>query len=130
MGWYKVKILPADRLFSNYIRMRDKWKCQYKFKCFGGEDFSDNKGGLDCSHFQKRGKWSVRYDPENGDAACKACHHYVENDPLGQKTLEGWKEAQLGTKRYSQLILRANTTGKRDDLLAKITVQALIKELK
>lgn len=107
------------------IRERDKWRCQYRFRCFGVEDFSQNKGALDNSHFQKRGKWSVRYDPENCDAACKKCHNFVENDPEGQKTLEAWKLQQLGEHRYKALLIRANTTGRRDDKLTALYLKNL-----
>lgn len=131
MNWYKskIKIIPADTQFSILIRTRDKWLCKYKFKCYGGVSYEDNKGYLDCSHFQKRGKWSVRYDLENCDAACKKCHNFVENDPEGQKTLEAWKLKQLGPKRYKNLILRANMTGHRDDKLSLLYVKQLQRDL-
>lgn len=130
MGWYKAKANPNDVKFSVFIRTRDNWKCQYGFKCGMNIDYSENKGGLDNSHFQKRGKWSVRYDPENCDAACKKCHYFIENHPEGQKTLEEWKKRQLGEKRYNLLLMRANTPGKRDDKLTKIIVAELMKQLK
>ena len=124
----KVKIRANDRVFSNYIRTRDHWRCQYRFKCFGVEDYTQNKSSLHCSHFQKRRKESVRYDDENCDAACAKCHYFVENDPNGQKTLEKWKEKQLGSRRYKALLIRANSTCKRDDKLTKIYLTELIKK--
>lgn len=130
MGWYKVKIRPADKEFSNYIRERDGWKCRYGFRCSRNEDFSANKGGLDCSHFQKRRKETVRFDPENCDAACKACHHFVENDKMGESRLGSFKLEQLGTKRYNALLVRTNQTGKKDDVMARLQIKALIQELK
>lgn len=119
---YKITIRPSDRLMSKYVKLRDNGVCQYRFKCFG-------EPGVDCSHFQKRGKETVRHDPLNVDLACRKCHWFVENDPVGQKTLEEWKLAQLGQVEYNKLILRANTTGKRDDVLAKLYVQELLKDL-
>lgn len=124
----KAKITTPDKLFSRHIRDRDGWRCQYRFKCFGMDDFRLNPGGLDNSHFQKRGKFSVRYDEENCDAACKKCHNFVETDPNGQRVLEEWKLAQLGEKRYNMLLIRANTTGKNDPFMAMLYVKALIKE--
>lgn len=129
MGWYKAKINPNDAAFSKYIRTRDGWKCVYGFKCGMNIDYSENKGGLDNSHFQKRSKWSVRYDPENCDAACKKCHYFIENHPDGQKVLEDFKRQQLGERRYNLLILRANTTQPRDDKMTKIIIKELMKEL-
>lgn len=125
MTWFKVKINFNDRKFSEYIRTRDGWKCQYKFRCNGVLDYSDNRGALHCSHFQKRGKWTTRYDPDNCDAVCVPCHFFVENDSQGQKTLEEWKEKQLGEQRYKALLIRANTTGRRDDKLTAIYIKQL-----
>lgn len=130
MTWYgKIKILEPDRLFSIFIRTRDGWRCQYKFKCHGAESFEENKGRLQTSHFQKRGKWSVRYDPENADASCAKCHNFVENHPDGQRRLEEWKLEQLGEQRYNLLMIRAETSGKRDDFMATLYVKQLLKEL-
>ena len=122
MTWYKIKIRPADKEMSTYIRLRDGGVCQYKFKCFGAQ-------GTDCSHFQKRRKESVRFDPENCDLACRKCHYFVENDPIGQKTLEEWKLKQLGQKRYNALLIRANMTQRKDDKMARLQIKALMQEL-
>lgn len=122
MTWYKIKIRPADKEMSAYIKLRDKGVCQYKFKCFGDE-------GIDNSHFQKRRKETVRFDPENCDLACRKCHYFVENDPEGQKTLERWKQEQLGTRRYNALLIRANMTGKKDDAWNRMVIKKLMKEL-
>lgn len=124
MNWYKVKIRTNDKNFSKYIRERDKGLCQYNFKCYRGTP------GTDCSHFQKRRKESVRHDPANCDLACRKCHFFIENDPLGQKTLEAWKEKQLGEKEYKALLIRANTYGKRDDFLTSLYIKELLKSLR
>lgn len=124
MNWFKVKIRPADRLMSQYVRKRDKMLCQYNFKCYKGTE------GNQTSHFQKRSKEAVRYDPENCDWACAKCHYFIENDPIGQKTLEEWKKKHLGEDGYKKLILRANSYQRRDDKLAQLFVKQLINELK
>lgn len=108
---------------TEFVKRRDKGFCQYNFKCFKGTQGSDN------SHFQKRRKETVRFDPENCDLACRVCHNFVENDKDGQKTLEAWKLNQLGKTRYWALILRANQIGHKDDNLAKIWIKGLIKTL-
>ena len=122
-GWYKVKIRPNDKKMSLYVRKRDKMLCQYNFKCYQGTE------GSQTSHFQKRGKETVRFDPLNCDWVCGKCHYFVENDPMGQKHLEGWKEKQLGTREYNLLLIRANTTGKRDDVMTKLYLDQLLKEV-
>ena len=129
MSWYRIKVRPADKLFSTYIRARDGWRCVYGFKCNRNIDYSQSKGLLDCSHFQKRRKESVRFDIENCDASCRSCHYFVENHPEGQKTLEEFKRKQLGEKRFNALLIRANQTGKKDDKLAMIYIKQLMKEL-
>ncbi len=124
MKWnFKVKIRPNDKKFSEYIKKRDKGLCQYNFRCLRQTE------GTDCSHFQKRRKESVRYDPLNADLSCRKCHFFIENDPSGQKTLEQWKFKQLGEKEYKNLMVRANTIGKRDDFMTKLYLTELIKTL-
>lgn len=119
--FYKIKIRPNDRLFSKIIKKRDKGLCQYNFKCFKGSE------GTDCSHFQKRRKESVRYDLSNADLACRKCHFFVENDPMGQRILEAFKLKQLGEREYKNLLVRANTIGKRDDYMTKMILKEIEK---
>lgn len=129
-NWYsnKIRLLPADVEFSRYIRERDNWHCVYKFKCFGNIDFRPTPGKLSNSHFKKRGRWNVRFDEENCDAACASCHNFVENHPDGQKTLERWKEKQLGSVRYKKLLIRSEMRGEKDEKKALLYVRALIKQ--
>lgn len=117
----KMKVRYTDRLMTEYIKKRDKGLCQYNFKCFKGTPGSDN------SHFQKRRKETVRFDPENCDFTCRVCHDFVEKG--GQEILEEWKLKQLGQYRYNALILRANKIGKKDDLLAKLWIKGLMKTI-
>lgn len=132
MGWYKPTRNPADKEFSDYIRQRDGWKCVYGFKCFKAIDYSMDKGGLDCSHCFKRGKWSTRYDPQNCDSACKKCHNFIENEKDGQKILEDWKRKQLGEDGFKKLMIRAHTSDRtmRDLPLVRLYIKQLKKELK
>lgn len=123
MQWnFKVKIRSNDKKFSEYIRRRDRGLCQYNFKCISGTE------GTDCSHFQKRRKESVRFDPENCDLVCRRCHFFIENHPSGQKTLEEFKKKQLGEKEYKALLVRANTIGKRDDFMTSLYIKQLLKD--
>lgn len=117
----KTKIRPADKLFSEYIRKRDK-DCRYRVKCFGHQDFKE----LHCSHYHGRRKESVRFDPENCDAACRACHAYVHEHP---DWLDEWKLNQLGEQRFNALTLRANMPGKKDDQMTIIALKQLLKTL-
>lgn len=118
----KTKIRPTDRLFSKYIKLRDKGLCQYNFKCFRGTP------GIDASHFQKRRKETVRFDPNNVDLACRSCHLFVETSE-GKKALEAFKKNQLGEQGYNLLLIKANQTGKRDDFMTKLYIKQLMKDL-
>ena len=122
----KTKIRRVDSLFSQYIRTRDHWKCQYKFKCTGYEDFTPYPQGLHCSHWQKRRHEGTRFDPRNCDAACIKCHMYAEEHPV---VLDAWKLKQLGEEVYKQVEIASITYHRRDDTMNTLIVRALIKEL-
>lgn len=123
--WFKTKIRPADKLFSQVIRKRDKMLCQYNFRCLPGTT------GDQTSHFQKRRKESVRFDLENGDWVCAKCHYFVENDQEGQRVLEGFKRRQLGEYRYKLLLIRANDDSRKhkDDKMNILILKELLKSL-
>ena len=117
----KTKINSLDKLFSEYVRRRDG-ECQYRVKCYGKQEWKT----LHNSHYFGRAKKSVRYNPENCDAACPACHMFVHENP---KWLDEWKEKQLGTQRFALLTLRANTPSKIDETMMKIVVKQMLKNL-
>lgn len=69
-----IKITPADSWFSKCVRERAGNRCE---RCGG----SPAPGGLHCSHFHGRGKWSVRFEPMNGTSLCMGCHLYLTANP-------------------------------------------------
>lgn len=125
--YYKIKILPADRLFSNYIREKADWKCE---KCgklckVGGEWIAK----LEASHYFVRSHWNTRYDPSNVHALCFNCHKRMgeyKRSEDGEYDL--WMKELLGDE-YQKLKIRANTSGRRDDKLAGMFVKQLLKTL-
>jgi hypothetical protein len=84
---------------------------------------------LTCSHFYKRRHESVRFDPDNCDAACRSCHQWIEDTAEGAKWLEGFKLQQLGEQRFNLLLLHKQQIGKRDEALAAMYAKALLKSL-
>lgn len=88
------KSSTADTKFSEFVRNRDK-KC---VRCGGKEN-------LQCSHFWSRTHSSTRYDPENCDTLCYACHYGNskgwEYDQAGE--YRDFKIRQLGESRYQAL---------------------------
>ena len=121
----KTKLRPADKEFSQYIRRRDG-ECVFKIKCNGGLRDEEYLKTLTCSHFKGRRKESTRFDPENCDTACRKCHLYLEEH---KEEYEAWKLSQLG-ERFNLLILRSNQKGHKDDLITRLYIKELMKDLK
>jgi 5-methylcytosine-specific restriction endonuclease McrA len=96
----KIQITKLDRLFSTYIRTRDKFTCQ---RC--GKYYEPPTKALHCSHFWGRSNKKVRWDEENADAHCYGCHQYLGSRPV---EFTEWKKKQLGDKRFEMLNVRAN----------------------
>ena len=95
---FGIKTQAIDRVFSLYIRTRDKWTCQ---RC--GKNYENKKGSLDCSHFYGRRSWSTRVEPCNAMALCKGCHLYVGGNPIEHTKL--W-EGRFTTQEREQVIKR------------------------
>lgn len=127
MGYYKIKINWADKLFSNYIREKAGWACE---KCgkvcrVNGEWIAK----LEASHYHIRDHYATRYDEENVYALCFNCHHRMgeyKNSEDGEYDL--WVKEKLGEKEYKKLKIRANTTSHRDTKLWLMYVKELIKQ--
>jgi hypothetical protein len=121
----KIKIYQEDSIFSQFIRLRDK-KC---VRC--GSHVELNEKGLPVthqnSHYWSRGNWSTRFDPENCDTLCFACHRLWGGDY--RRDYEAFKKKQLGEDGYKKLEIRAHQCAKKDKKLALIFVKALFKTL-
>lgn len=95
----------ADKLFSIYIRERDK-------VCF----FCANKASQN-SHFWGRGNSATRYDPLNCDGICGGCHMRHEGSKQGLYREK--KINQLGVKKYETLEKKARSTMKRSAAISE-----------
>ena len=93
-----IKITPADKYFSVCVRERAENRCE---RCGG----SPERGGLHCSHFHGRGKWSVRFAPENATALCMGCHLYFGSHPVEHTE---WQREKLGDYWFEALREKAN----------------------
>lgn len=98
----------ADKEHSKFIRTRDG-KC---VRCGKTEN-------LQCSHFWARSNSATRYDDENCDTLCYACHY---GNQLGweynkQGEYREFKINQLGITKYNALELRAKSIVKRRDAI-------------
>lgn len=123
MSWNNIKRDPADIVFSQYIRLKHK-KCMNCGRVGTGDKGID---GLQASHFHSRRKETVRFDEENVDVLCIACHRKLGTDD--KQAYKEFKKKQLGQRGYDLLELRANTTGKKDRKMALIYYREKLREL-
>lgn len=117
-----IRIDQADKYFSLFIRYRANWKCE---RCF--KQYSPGDSGLHCSHFWGRARESTRFDPENASAHCHGCHSFFTANPELHRE---WKLKQIGQQGYDLLTIRAQTTHKKDRVLAAIVCKKLYEEEK
>ena len=130
MQW-KIKPRPTDKLWTDYLRLRDKNIC---FWC-GNKIFNKRNSGV--SHYWNRTKESTRYEDDNCDLMCNIpCHQKAEHE----KKIKGFdgaeydgeytkkKKNQLGKKRFNELMVLAHTTKKRDDKMDKIILEAKLND--
>jgi len=123
MGWNSIRIEPADRYFSEFIRRRDK-------KCVAcGRPGEGGKGiiGLQCSHYYSRSNRNTRFDPENCDALCANCHRRWGGDY--REEYIAFKKKQLGEACHSALIIRVHLYKKKDKIMELLTAKAYLKSL-
>lgn len=122
MSW-NIKIDPADKVFSQWIRLRDR-ECR---RCHSPVRFNDK--GLpvshQASHFKGRRKESTRFEPLNVDTLCGGCHAYFTENPSEH---EAWQIQTKGQKVVDQLILLSNTYKKKDRALELIYWRNRLKE--
>lgn len=120
----RIKIDQADRLMSQYVRLRDKY-CQ---RCGSPVKFNDKGMPIShqASHFWGRGKESTRFDPQNLTTLCGGCHFYLTAHPAEHRD---WMLQRLGKKAYDLLQVRANTYQKKDRKMSLLYVKQLMKEL-
>tara|TARA_Y100000004_G_C8857616_1_gene387512 strand:- start:265 stop:645 length:381 start_codon:yes stop_codon:yes gene_type:complete len=72
-----IKTTKFDKVFSDYIRYRDKWTCK---RC--GTKYTPPTASLHCSHFISRRYWNLRLEPINAMALCFGCHLFVGSNPI------------------------------------------------
>ena len=107
----KINLKPLDKLFSEFIRKRDK-VCQ---KC------GRSVGKLDAAHCFTRAKKSVKYDPDNACLLCwNPCHLYYDHHDTEKKE---FFRKRLGKRAYDLLDYRAHRP-------AKIDIEAITLYLK
>lgn len=121
-----LKLDQADKVFSQYIRLRDM-KCM---RCLSPVRL--NEKGLpvshQASHYYGRGKESTRFDPENVDTLCMGCHRILGSDD--REAYREFKIKQLGQDGFDNLRLRSNMYHKKDRKAALIASRVLLRNEK
>lgn len=96
----------ADRLFSLYVRNRDG-ACTANFP-------HDCDGFLQAAHIIGRRNQSVRYDPRNVHALCRAAHMLV--DQHGREGIKyQWALSRIGFDAFLDLTEESRAMTKRKD---------------
>ena len=98
---FKIKRRFADRLWSLIIRIRDNFTC---VRC--KHKHAWNSKGLQCSHYFSRSREATRFDWDNCDSFCLACHLNWSRGAGWQK-YSVFKRQQLRFMRYESLVARA-----------------------
>jgi len=117
-----MKICPADKIFSQYIRLRDG-KC-----CRCGSMVELNDEGLPVSHqnshYFGRSKEGTRFDPLNCDTLCWGCHKIWGSDD--KEGYRSFKINQIGEQEFKLLQFRAFSYHKKDRKMSKIIAKVLL----
>lgn len=121
----RIKIDQADKIFSQYIRLRDK-RCM---RC--GSRVEINEKGLPVSHqnshYFSRGRENTRFEPLNCDTLCMACHMIWGGDD--KEGYRDFKIKQLGLEGFKSLDVQAHTLKKKDRKMALMIAKELLKSV-
>ena len=127
MGWHKIKRRPADAVLSEIVRRKES-RCAFQVtpncKLRGGERHWRD---LHACHFIGRRNESTRFDFDNVDAGCPMCHKYMDEH---KNFFRGWKQNQLGIRKYNKLIARSLMLTKKDDKLTMLRLKPMLDELR
>ena len=120
-----LKIDAADQWFSKYIRLRDG-QCM---RCGSPVEFNAAGDPIShqMSHFQGRRKEATRFDPENGDTLCGACHMYFTANPYEHVQ---WQIAKKGENTVNSIIVRSNSYVKKDRKMQALIWKQAYNDLK
>ena len=120
-----MKLDKADKVFSQVIRLRDK-ECK---RCHSLVQF--NEKGLpithQASHYFGRASESTRFEMDNVDTLCGACHRYWGSDE--RESYRNFKIKQLGENGFKLLTIQSKTYKKKDRAMEYIKAKVILKDL-
>ena len=120
----KIRIDPLDTLFSQYIRLRAIQRVHGCERCLTWKaDYKE----LQCSHYHKRRKKSVRWDEQNCNGFCFGCHQYFEEN---RDEYIAWLQQHLGEREFDMLLGRMRVPARYLDKEAiRLYYKAKIEEV-
>jgi len=120
-----MKERKPDRLFREYIRIRDDYTCQ---RCGHKFNPDENLQGLHVSHYWGRGRENTRFDEDNCILLCWGCHRIWGHGDGKQEYIDFMKN-KLGQQGFDNLDIRAHLRKKKDDALMVIYLKQLLQEV-
>jgi hypothetical protein len=97
-----------DGLCRDFIRKRAIKRCGGCERC---HKQVDSYKKLEWAHNQRRGKFSVRYDPDNAAGCCHECHVFID---LHRIAKADFFRNLLGEERYRDVNRRSKSLDKID----------------
>lgn len=91
----------ADHWFALCIKERANWTCEYCGKVYPR---GSNKS-LNCCHYQGRGAWATRYEPQNCFCFCYSHHAYLDSR---KGTFERFFKEKRGVDVYDLVLEKSD----------------------
>lgn len=120
---YKEKL---DRVFSQYIRLRDMDKQNGTFRCISCGKIKRIKDA-DCGHYINRQHMSTRFSEVNCNAQCKSCNRFDEGNMSGYRR---GLVAKYGETKVLLLEVQKHETRKYSEAEYKALIQHYQREVK
>jgi len=114
-----------DRIFSEFIRLRDSNKDGY-FMCISCGKLVHWKEG-DCGHFINRQHMSLRFSEKNCNGQCRSCNRWDEGNNIGY--MRGLVK-KYGASIIDELYVKKHHTSKLTDFEAKTMIDYYKEEVK
>lgn len=120
-------VKKLDRVFSEYIRLRDSRPFSYKmFRCISCGEIKPYDQA-DAGHFISRTHMSTRFDENNVHAECRFCNRFKADHMIGyQHNLI----VKLGEQRYHLLLARGKETKKWSPWELELLIRHYTEEVK
>ena len=114
----KIKTTALDRLFSQYVRSRAGWRCEYS---------GDTNVQLDCAHVLSRRHVLTRWNPQNAVCLSRRWHMWFTDHP---HEWADWTRGYLGADTVDALQAQAYAGDKLTDADKIAIGEDLIERIK